>query len=170
MLLGGLLGAVGAAIPLGPARHTWGVMLLGGLCVLYALHELRMLSLPYPQWRRQVPARWRSQFHPYLTALLFGVQLGVGYATFVSVATVYIVSLGVVVVGSVGYGAFLLGLFGVARAGLLAPLAWQVRTHRDGLRITHAIIATQPLVHLGNGWMLAFASGSLLAASAPVWG
>lgn len=165
VLLGGLLGAIGAAIPLGSARHTWGAALLGALCVLYALHELQVISLPHPQWRRQVQAQWRSRSHRHVTALLFGMQLGVGYVTFVSVATLYVVTLAAVVAGSVGYGALLFGLFAGARAGMVVPMTWRVRTHRDGLRISHAIIATKPLVHLGNGWALTFAGGSLLAAS-----
>lgn len=169
MLLGGLLGALGAAVPLGPTRSTWGAVLLGLLCVLYALHELRVLDLPYPQWQRQVQAQWRSRFHPYVTALLFGVQLGVGYATFVSVATLYVVTVAAVVAGSPSYGALLFGLFAFGRAGLLVPLAWHVRTHRDGVRISSVMIATKPLVHLGNGWALALASGWLLAASVHAW-
>lgn len=169
VLMGGLLGVLGARIPSEPARQAWGTALLGMLSLLYALHELRLLSLPYPQWQRQVQAQWRSRFHPYITALLFGIQLGVGYATFVSVATLYVITVAAVMAGSPGYGALLFGLFALARAGLLVPLAWQVRTQRDGVWITCAMIATKPLVHLGNGWVLALASGWLLAASVSAW-
>jgi hypothetical protein len=74
-----------------------------------------------------------------------------------------------VVAGSPSYGALLFGLFAFGRAGLLVPLAWHVRTHRDGVRISSVMIATKPLVHLGNGWALALASGWLLAASVHAW-
>lgn len=166
LALGIFLGLVGTIVPLGPVRSAWAPALLGGAATVYALHELRVLRLPYPQWKRQVPAKWRSHFHPYVTALLFGVQLGTGYATFVSVSTLYILTAAVVLSGSAAYGALLFGSFAIARAGLVMPLTWSVHTHAQGLRVVNTMIATKALIHLINGGALALTGGYLLGAVA----
>ena len=166
-----LLGFLGQMLPLGSFRPLLGATLIGSLCLLYALHELQVVRLFYPQWRRQVPSGWRRRFHPYATAALFGAQLGVGYLTYVPVATLYIVTVAAVIYGSPVYGALIFALFGLGRAGALLPLAWPARTQGKAYRISTRLMAVKPLVHLFNGWALAFAGAYLLTIliRAGVW-
>ncbi len=164
IILGSLLGMVGEMLPLGSGRNTWGTALISLLSLLYALHELRAVRLPYPEFKRQVQAEWRYRFHPYITSMLFGVQLGLGHATYVTVASLYIVTVATVIYGSPLLGAILFGLFGLGRAGLLLPLAWHAQTYHKVYQISTSLIATKLLVHLCNGSVLAF-SGAYLAAT-----
>jgi len=146
------------------AREFWKAILVGLLSLLYALHELHVVSLPFPQRRRQVPARWRYRFHPYVTAFLFGVLLGLGYVTFISVATLYIVTVAVIIEGSPLYGVIVFGLFGLGRAALLWPLALHTQTFEQLERTVCSLFLTKTIVHLINGFALAFSGAYLLMA------
>ncbi len=91
------------------------------------------------------------------------MQLGLGYVTYVSVTTLHVVTAAVVLLGSPACGGLVFAVFALGRTGLLGLLAWSALTDRQALRISVGLIATQPLVQLGNGWALAFAGGWLLA-------
>lgn len=163
VLFGSILGLLGSVLPFKSVGANSALMLTATLSLLYALHELQLVRLPCPQWPRQVQAWWRHRFHPYITAGLFGLQLGLGYVTYVSVTTLYVVTAAIVLLGSPVYGGLVFAVFALGRTGLLGLLAWSALTDRQALRISVGLIATQPLVQLGNGWALAFAGGWLLA-------
>src|SRR3954453_15252406 len=89
----GVLGlALGPALPAGGAGVAGAV---AGLALLAAAAELGLLPLPLPQMRRQVPERWRERYSQPLTALLYGAGLGFGFATYLPVATLPVVVVGV---------------------------------------------------------------------------
>ena len=89
----GLLGlALGAALPAGGAAVAAAVAVFA---LLEAAAELGLVRLPLPQMRRQVPERWRERYPQPLTALLYGAGLGFGFATYLPVATLPVVAVGV---------------------------------------------------------------------------
>ncbi|MGH2805466.1 MAG: hypothetical protein ACRDL4_20880, partial [Thermoleophilaceae bacterium] len=75
--LGALLGLAGAT--LGADRA---VLAAAGLALLVAAREARLVRLPLPQSRRQVPERWRFELPLPVWASGYGAGLGAGFLTY----------------------------------------------------------------------------------------
>lgn len=110
-LVGVLLGALGALLPLGPPA----LALLAALCVLAAAVELRRLPA-LPTWHRQVDEDWLHRYRGWVYGAGFGAQLGVGLVTIVTSPLLYAALLLEVLTGSPTAGAAVGLVFGLARA------------------------------------------------------
>jgi len=159
MVLGALLGLLGSWLPATAEWQTGKAVLLGLLSLLYALHELQIITLPTPQRKRQVPDGWRYTLPSSLVALFFGLLLGLGYVTFIIVATFYIITIAAVLSGSPLLGAILLGLFGLGRAGSMWSLSLSMKSLEQVEYTIARLTKTTALVHLVNGMALAFVGG-----------
>ena len=125
----GLLGlALGAALPAGGAAVAAAVAVFA---LLEAAAELGLVRLPLPQMRRQVPERWRERYPQPLTALLYGAGLGFGFATYLPVATLPVVAVGVAALAGPASGAAVLAAFGLGRGVALAVATARVRSHEQ---------------------------------------
>ena len=136
-------GATGAAALVGltlgallPAGGTAAAAAVAAFALLAALSELGLLRLPLPQPRRQVPERWRERYPQPLVALLYGAGLGVGFATYLPVATLFVVAAAVVALSGPFAGAAVLAAFGVGRALALAVATARVTSYEQaGCRV-----------------------------------
>ncbi len=165
VLAGVLLGSLGIYLdPVIAAHRNLIPFLVGLTAIAYAMHEMRFVSLPYPQRQRQVPDHWRRKFHPYMTAGLFGLLLGIGFITFIPMATYYVLSLSVILHGSLVVGAFIFAVYGATRALLLWPLSWHNRAPGNIERITYYMDLTKPIMRQVNGFVLAMAGAYLISA------
>lgn len=124
-LLGLLLGA---ALPAGGAAAA---LLVAVFAALEAAAELGALRLPLPQLRRQVPERWRERYPQPVTALLYGAGLGIGFATYLPVATLLVVAAGVAALAGPVGGAAVLAGFGLGRTLVLAAATARVRSYEQ---------------------------------------
>src|SRR3954468_3846228 len=125
----GVLGlALGAALPAGGAGVAAAVAVFA---VLEAAAELGLLRLPLPQLCRQVPERWRERYPQPVTALLYGAGLGVGFATYLPVATLLVVAAGVAALAGPVGGAVVLAGFGLGRTLVLAVSTARVRSYEQ---------------------------------------
>jgi len=158
----GVFGAVALGILLGSSGsllstqlREYGHLALGVLAIVYSLHELRFIALPHPERKRQVPEQWRRRFHPFLTAGLYGLLLGMGFTTHIPTASYYFVALTAALSGKPLIGAFVFGLFGMARSTLLWPsVARFAEPHQVQLLINYMAL-TVPIVRQVNGFVLA---------------
>jgi hypothetical protein len=91
--LGWALGSAGAWAGGGSAHAAWAA---AAIVAAYAGREAGLLRLPVPQLRRQVPQRWREVLPLPATAFLYGAGLGVGFVTYVPVATLAAVVVAIV--------------------------------------------------------------------------
>jgi hypothetical protein len=124
-----LLGLVlGAALPAGGAAAA---VLVAAFAAAEAAAELGLLRLPVPQLRRQVPERWRERYPQPVTALLYGAGLGIGFATYLPVATLLVVAAGVAALAGPAGGAAVLAGFGVGRTLVLAITTARVRSYEQ---------------------------------------
>jgi hypothetical protein len=161
--MGGLFGLLGASLrSIMDVYQSLLPLVVGLLAVGYALHELRLVSLPYPQRQRQVPDHWRHKFHPYLTSGLFGLLLGTGFITFIPTATYYILALAVLLYGSPPIGIFIFAVYGATRAALLFPFSWRSTAPGSVERLTFYMDLTKPIMHQVNGFALAIAGAYLI--------
>ena len=49
----------------------WALIALGSTCLLYGLHELKIIRMPYPQLRKQVSHGARMDLPKWVTGLLY---------------------------------------------------------------------------------------------------
>lgn len=164
-LLGSLLGALGAMLPLPILSTSRSVVMLvatGLVGLLYSLRELALAPVPAPQFQRQVPAKWRLLLRPQIAALLYGLGLGIGVATRITVTTFYIVAFWALLGGSPARGALTMAAFGLGRALPVVGLGRWLRTGAETLRFVQTANGWEAVVHLINGVVLGFASTYLL--------
>jgi hypothetical protein len=160
--VGLLLGAFGAL--LGAPWGTGGLIGVAAVAVLYAAGALGA-PVPIPDRHRQVPEWWRTFFSPEVSAFLYGLGLGVGFLTFLSVGTYVAVAAGAIATGRPLLGAAVCAPFGVTRA-LTVLLARTARRSEDAGAVVDRIedLAGSRLQGLGNAAVLtAVAVAALLA-------
>ena len=107
--------ALGSASPWAGGGSTHAVWAAAAVVAAYAAREVGLLRLPVPQLRRQVPQRWREVLPLPATGFLYGAGLGLGFVTYVPVAT-FAAVIAAVVLADPAAGAVALGAFGVGRA------------------------------------------------------
>ena len=138
-------------------------LLIGVAATIYSIHELKLVSLPFLERKRQVPSIWRHRYHPYVTAGLFGLLLGAGFTTFIPTSTYHIVTLSTFLQASPKIGMIVMGAFGLARASLLWPSAHLATSIARLEGLTQYMDLTKPLMRQVNGFALAmFGANSLL--------
>jgi len=121
-VLGGALGAAGAALTLGRAAVA-GVVLLAvtGLVV-----DAGFLGLRVPGPRRQVDENWLVTYRGWVYGAGFGAQLGFAFTTIVTASATWVAFVCAWASGSPGAGILIGALFGFARA---LPLLANARAH-----------------------------------------
>ena len=81
-----------------PSSVAWSLALTGAFVAV--LSDARVGGWSLPLHPRQVDERWVDRYRRWLYASGYGVQIGVGFATYVMTAGVYLVALLAVVTGS----------------------------------------------------------------------
>lgn len=93
-----LLPIQGFTLSQGPA--PWALIALGSACLLYGLHQLKIIRMPYPQLRAQVSHGARIDLPTWGSGLLYGGHLGLNFATYVRSPILYILVLACLLSGS----------------------------------------------------------------------
>ncbi|MDF3608023.1 hypothetical protein PE067_18950 [Paracoccus sp. DMF-8] len=90
LILGSLLGALGAILGFAGFATGFGLSVLALIGLAYGAHQLDFLRVPYPQRRAQVPHDARQRFPKWVVGALYGLSLGLDYLTYVrDAAAVY---------------------------------------------------------------------------------
>lgn len=120
-LLGAVLGGLGlvSGAPWGRA----GAFVVIAVAVLYFLRDAGAVSVPLPERRGQVPSWWRQFFGPAVASGLYGVVLGVGFATHLTYGTFVVVCAGALVSGDPMLGAVICAPFGLLRGVVVVASA-----------------------------------------------
>jgi hypothetical protein len=121
---GAVIGAVagGLGSPLHLSARTSAAM-LGILAVAAVALELHIGGLRLPTIRRQVNEDWLGAYRGWVYGGGFGLQLGMGVATIVTTAAVYLMTGIAVLTGSVAMGASVGAMFGAVRGGTVLATA-----------------------------------------------
>jgi hypothetical protein len=137
-LFGALLGWTGSL--LGAPWGRAGAVAVAVVAIVYALGELPPTSVAIPQLRRQVPDWWRTYFGPSVAAFLYGAGLGVGFLTFLAHGTLVVVAAAAIAIGEPGWGAVIVGAFGIAR-GAAIVVSGSITTHDEGATVLDRLLA-----------------------------
>jgi len=165
--LGWTLGWASARAGGGGEHGAWAA---AAVVAAYAAREAGLVRLPVPQLRRQVPQRWREVLPLPATAVLYGAGLGVGFVTYVPVATLAAVAAAIALADPAS-GTVALAAFGAGRAIVLVAATmglrdWDAaadRFERAGgwLRARGGVLRT------ANAGALASLAGVLVATGVP---
>ena len=91
--------------------------------------------------------------------------MGFGVLTRIPASTFVVVLLWVAYLGSAPVGALVLGVYGVSRALPVTALSFGGFSSRETVVIAYKLAAWQPVMHMLNGLILAFATGWLVGGS-----
>lgn len=144
---------------LGVAGHERvNTCVLSIMCLLGALNESGIITLPLPQCRRQVSVRWRRRFNYFIMAFLYGLGLGVGISTRIIVSSVYVLLASCLLIGKPLMAVFVMSGFGFGRC---LPVLWlsQRRFDDQFAEISWSALQNLSGIRLVNGFLLSAAAG-----------
>lgn len=136
---------------------------LGGVAVVYALHELELISLPVPGRDWQVPADWvRHGF--YRSAVIFGGVVGFGVFTRVPFASFPLLLVWLFVSGNLWYALAVGLVYGATRA-LSIFSSGSCDVPEDVVKLNQRFMTYTPWLHQITGLGLAALGAYLLVAT-----
>ncbi len=151
VILGTLLGAIGAMAGFTGIATTVALTVLAVIGLLYGAHQLDLVRAPYPQRRAQVPHDARNRFPKWVIGGLYGLSLGLDYLTYVQTPLLYMMTLVAVFTGNIGAAIAIIALFNLGRylpvAVNLLPCkdyaiqAWLARNQERAAMVDGAILA-----------------------------
>ena len=117
IVVGALAGMIGLALRaiLTPSDTALAIT-AASLCAFGVALDLRLGGLAVPTVHRQVNEDWLAKYRGWVYGTGFGFQLGLGVATVVTTATVYVALVFAVLTGSVVSGVVVGATFGLVRA------------------------------------------------------
>jgi hypothetical protein len=121
-LLGATFGTIGWLIARVVAREV-AVGVLVAVALIGLLADARIGGLRVPGPHRQVPERWRYEYRGWVYGSAYGFLLGIAFYTIVPSSATYVVFAGAAATGSLGAGALVGAVFGVARGTALLSTA-----------------------------------------------
>ena len=139
---GALLGLGGAvlALLLGQLPGRVALLLAAACCLVALAADLRVAGFQLPLHPRQVNELWLMRYRRWLYAAGFGLQIGVGFATYIMTAATYLVVALAGLAGSPVLAGAAGLLFGLVR-GLAVLLSSRCRT-AAALRRLHARLSS----------------------------
>jgi hypothetical protein len=141
----GVAAALGAIAVAGLGMSVTGsaaVVLVAGLVTLAS--DLGLAGFRLPANPRQVERTWLDRYRPWVYGLGFGWQLGVGVATYVMSASIYLMVIAAAATGEPWLALTIVTLFGLLRGLAILPAA-TVRTPVDLGRLHRRIERLRPV-------------------------
>lgn len=155
---GTLVGGTGMVLRSSASDDAVLLAIFALVCLIAIMRDLLRPACFLPSLQRQVPVRWRANLPLGYATFLYGVQLGLGWATHVYFGSYYILLSVIFLEGSAKYGLLIHATYGLARSA--AILAFP-NTSADQ---TNARLQKLGRLRGHAGWMSAF--GSAVAAVA----
>ncbi len=114
IIFGSGLGLIAAFVPVA-GTAGWPLAVVGLIAVGYGLHCLNLIRMPYPQRRIQVSHGARNHYPMWMISLIYGLQLGLNFVTYVRTPILYIVVGLALISGSLGGALWLIGALNLGR-------------------------------------------------------
>lgn len=111
-MVGAILGFAGSWIP----KAAWQTWLLVGVAVLCAARELGVINWHLPEVRRQTRARWFMSGPSFLNPMMWALDVGLVFATWISFSGAWLLAVAVVLSGSPAFGAIVFAAYWIGRA------------------------------------------------------
>lgn len=115
VILGTLLGAIGALAGFTGFGTGLGLAVLAAIGLLYGAHQLDFLKVPYPQRRAQVPHDARQRFSKPVVGGIYGLALGLDYLTYVQTPLLYLATAAAILTGTLPEAIAIIAIFNLGR-------------------------------------------------------
>lgn len=115
VILGSLLGGIGMLLGFSGFTTTAGLGLLAVIGLVYGLHQLDFLKVPYPQRKAQVPHDARQRFPVWFVGWLYGFALGLDYLTYVQTPLLYLMTAAAILTGNIPEAIAIIAVFNLGR-------------------------------------------------------
>jgi hypothetical protein len=137
LLLGAGLGLVGALALPGDFAVPAALVALA-VAAVAAVRELGLVAIPLPQIRRQTRGMWAKDYGFTAAALLWGLDLGLVFTTWLTLSGAWVLAVVAFLVGEPLFGAALFGAYWLGRAlsVWIAPLLMERATDTPQLLAT----------------------------------
>lgn len=93
-----------------------GILVAIAVGFIAMIRELGWLSFPLPQWARQTNGRWSRAFSSTITAVLWGLDLGLIFTTWLTFSGVWLLFVLAILVGEPAFGAAMFASYWLGRA------------------------------------------------------
>lgn len=122
-LVGAFLGLLGEWVST-IVNGRFGLWFAVAIALLAITHELGWVYYPIPQLKRQTKDIWAKLFARKVAAMLWGLDLGLTFSTWLTFSGAWVLVVLTIVIGKPSFGASLFGLYWLGRALSLwiAPL------------------------------------------------
>lgn len=166
---GATLGAAAALLATGVAAAgpsaALAAGLAAGLALVAAAGDAGLTPVPFPLFRRQVDERWLDQYRAWFYGAGFGWQVGVGLATYIMTAGVFLTVAVAILTAQPGSALLICTVFGVAR-GMTVLLTRRLRSP-EALRSFHRRFGRlETPVRIGT---IVVEAGAAAVLAAAVW-
>lgn len=115
VILGSLLGGIGMLLGFSGFTTTAGLGILAVIGLVYGLHQLDFLKVPYPQRKAQVPHDARQRFPVWFVGWLYGFALGLDYLTYVQTPLLYLMTAAAILTGNIPEAIAIIAVFNLGR-------------------------------------------------------
>jgi len=116
---GAFVAAVGLALRRAGLSHVAVLALFIVVCTVAVIRDMLRPTSVLPSLQRQVPVRWRASLPLGYATFLYGVQLGLGWATHVYFGSYYILLGMIMLGGNVKTGLLVHATYGLARGAVV---------------------------------------------------
>lgn len=171
--VGAALGGLGGRLAGVLGAERWAAPSLAAAAAaaaLLAAREWGWLAFPLPERRLQTEKYWYQVFGHRLGAAMWGLHLGLGFATRVNYGGLWVLAAAAVALGDAGFGSLLLAVYWLGRAlpVWVAPAVLSIRVLEPG-PLVDALLRDKSLYHRLQGAALAGSTVllALLALAAP---
>ena len=159
VILGTLLGAIGAIAGFTGFGTGFGLGVLALIGMAYGAHQLDLLRLPYPQRRAQVPHDARNRFPKWVVGGLYGLSLGLDYLTYVQTPLLYMMTAAAILTGNIPAAILIIALFNLGRylpvaVNLLPVTDYSIQAWLGRYQERAAIVDGAILAALGGAFAL----------------
>lgn len=157
MFVGAALGWMGRLLFPGPVGKL-GLFFAITIAGIAIARELRWISFPLPQLKRQTKDFWGKVFPGTVAAMFWGLDLGLIFSTRLTFSGIWVLAAAVILVGEPAFGAALFVTYWLGRvlsvwlAPLLMPNANATPVLMDGIYRQYRLF--QRIHVLGLGWLI----------------
>ena len=116
---GAFVAAVGSVLRRAGPSHIAVLALFIAVCTVAVIRDMLRPTSVLPSLQRQVPARWRATLPLGYATFLYGIQLGLGWATHVYFGSYYILLGMILLTGNIKTGLLVHATYGLARGAVV---------------------------------------------------
>ncbi len=156
-LVGMVLGTIGRWLG-GEVPGATAFYLIGFLSLVLAAREWRWISFGLPERKRQTEKFWAHEFGFVMASAMWGLHIGLGFATRVTYGGFWILVAATLAVGDPLYGAVMMLLYWLGRALPVWVAPALLKSRSDAVELPEAILGHRQVFRRMVGFALVWSA------------